>query len=45
MVKRECLDVEVIECLGAGGEHSSNGRQDECLLSEAKHVEPVGNEV
>ena len=45
-VKRKCLIVEVVGWPGAdGGRSSSDGRRDKCLLVEAKHAEPVGDEV
>ena len=44
--KRECLDVEIVEWLGAsGGRSSSSGRRDERLLTEAEYAELVGDEV
>ena len=40
------LVIEVAGWSGAiGGRSSFDGRRDKCLLTKAKHAEPVGNEV
>ena len=45
-MKRRSLVVEVAGWCGAiGGRSSFDGRRDKCLLTEAKHAEPVGDEV
>ena len=45
-VKHGCLDVEVVEWLGAGGgRSSSSGCQDKYLLVEPEYAELVGDEV
>ena len=44
-MKRRRLVVEVIGCFGADRGRPSDGHRDECLLTEVKHAEPVGDEV
>ena len=44
-VKRRCLIIEVVVCLGADGGRPSDGCQNKCLLAEVQHDEPVGDEV
>ena len=45
-MKRECLNVEVVEWPEAdGGCSSSSGRRDKRLLTELEYAELVGDEV
>ena len=44
-MKRICLVVEVVVRPGADGGRPSDGRRDECFLTEVKYFEPVGDEV
>ena len=44
-MKHMRLVVEVVVCPEADGGRPSDGRWNECLLAEAKHAAPVGDEV